>query len=121
VHIRRTDKGLALTSSLLPNFTHKFVIQIEAYLLALSHPSHFRHKPLGEGVEGCGWCRELGMEGGDREVGEVNGVCSGSARGLSGGRRGRGAGSGLVGDVGEGGGRHVFFGGYRGCRAGVLI
>src|SRR5882757_6451215 len=88
VHIRRTDKGLALTSSLLPNFTHKFAIQIEAYLLALSHPSHFRHKPLGEGVEGCGWCRELGMEGGDREVGEVNGVCSGSTRGLSGGRRG---------------------------------
>src|SRR5882757_3016902 len=43
VHIRRTDKGLALTSSLLPNFTHKFVIRIEAYLLVLSHPSHFRH------------------------------------------------------------------------------
>src|SRR5882757_5747906 len=43
MHIRRTDKGLALTSSLLPNFTHKFAIRIEAYLLALSHPSHFRH------------------------------------------------------------------------------
>src|SRR5882757_10619355 len=43
MHIRRMDKGLALTSSLLPNFTHKFAIRIEAYLLALSHPSHFRH------------------------------------------------------------------------------
>src|SRR5882757_3757203 len=41
VDIRRMDKGLTLTSSLLPKLPPNFTIQTETCLLTLSHLSHF--------------------------------------------------------------------------------